>query len=266
MQVALFLLLLLSVQQPKPSPSPRSAQKDSAKPAAETHNQIAVPSPGARRPDSSESKQQGKTEEENRDDAYDRRLNHAYEWATIAGVVGGWIVLLIVRRQSQSVINVERAWLMVQIRMPASVTAGMGALVQEIGVVTNQQNPESDRHTLVALLGEATNQGKTPAWIFEWKVWCDFQNLGECPVKPDYSRPYIFKDKGLRPVPVGAESFRAINLKLRGTRGEDQFIRIYGMVRYLDIFGKKRASHFGWGIWERKQLMPIDLPAYHKIS
>ena len=264
--LCLLIALLMTpvLHQAPPNSAPISTQKNGDKPTGQTQNQIANPTPAAAVSGTSESQQTSSDKKQQGDESYEKWLYHSYEWATIIGVVGGWVVLLIVWRQSQAVINAERAWVMVHLKEPA---ANSGSFRLTIRVDAYQGDNQTTRSTTsVMVLGVAQNQGKTPAWIYEWKIRGEIVDRDRIPPKPDFTIRDFTSYKDSRPAPVGVDIFLALPCSIYGRCSDTQVIVVYGVVMYRDIFGKKRETQFGYGIWGETMLMALDSPDYHKTT
>lgn len=271
MNVTLFLLLCLTLQQTPPSAAPGGTQKETTQPQADTQNQTAKRTQSASPVSAGESQPQSTSNTKQTDDSYDKWLNHTYEWATIFGVLGGWIVLLFIWRQTQSVIKAERAWIMVDVRGPATPDT-RHRLVRE---VTTQAKPVSGEttattKTIVAPVIFCRNQGRSPCWILEVHVRAEILNRDDVPVEPDFGKEFqIIKE--IRPAGVNTDVPRSLYIQINDVRGEDaegvpQIILLYGVVFYRDIFSKKRKTVFGSCIYGDDTPMLVEFPAYHKTT
>lgn len=198
-------------------------------------------------------------------EAYEKWLYHTYEWATIAGVIGGWVVLGIIWRQTQSMTKAERAWIMVDVRTPVK-PSDHRQLVQERA---RQETPETSPtiETFVNVVLFCQNQGRTPAWILEQHIRCEIFDPGNVPTKPDFGAHFQV-EKGIRVAPVGIEIPHRYTLFVPGKCAERQVILVYGFVKYRDIFRKEHTSVFGSFIFSKNLLAPVtDLfDAYHKTT
>jgi hypothetical protein len=257
-----MLCLVPSDKKTAPGPSPSQAQQESSQPVSNAQSKITTQSQSSLGIGAHESKDASDDEKKQRDAAYDKWLYHLYEWATVAGVVGGWVVLWIIWRQSNSVVNAERAWLTVELRSPEP----SDPQIKLLQLVSEKTYSDSLTVTFVRPIVIAKNQGKTPAWIFECKIWSDFIDFRNFPGKPSFAQKRDSLDNGIMPVAAGSEVSLPVILPITSKREAGHIIRLYGFVRYTDIFGRRRKTEFGWGVWADTVLAPIDSPDFHKIA
>jgi hypothetical protein len=260
MYVALFLLLCLAFQQTPPSSAPNRAQPDATQPQTYTPNQAAKGPNGISPASADYTQTYSPTNTQQSDDGYEKWLYHSYEWATIIGVAAGWLVLFFIWRQTQSVIQAERAWIMVAVKPPA----------KQPMVNSGRSNVPPHEYTRVHVVLFCQNQGRSPAWILEQHVRAEIIDRKNVPVRPDFNKEFkILKET--RPAPVNIEVPRSIELPLPGHVGEDnegvpQTILVYGFIVYRDIFSKKHKTVFGSCIYGTDLILSLDSEAYHETT
>jgi hypothetical protein len=144
---------------------------------------------------------------------------------------------ILVWRQIRAIRRIERAWL------------GVGLVkIPKEGRTFVEYRPTADS-TFVHPFLLAKNHGKTPAWIIDWKIWCettDIYSEGGI-VKPRFKfKPRKIKG-GITMIGAGEEREFSLTGMLKG-RVEQKpgtILQFYGFVRYRDIFGKTSKTHFG---------------------
>ncbi len=254
MNVTLALLLCLTLQQALTSAYPRSAQK-TVEPATKVQRSIAIRTPFYLYVDSSEIAEHGKSEEEKREDAYEKGFDHAYKWATIAGVIGGWCVLLIVRKQGQAIINAERAWVMAELDwapMFGSITATRDAFGQPTSAITMRLRYRND--------------GNTPAWVDEIKARFEIVQLPN--KRPDIKTMARIKNGvlpyGPIPLAIGGNEYVDFPLECIGQEELRKINVVYGVIYYRDTFNKKRRTFFGFQLKGNDITYLPKFPEYNK--
>jgi len=170
-------------------------------------------------------------------------------WATwalvavgIAGTLAAIYTLAAIRRQTESLIRSERAWIMVDIEW----VPGYGGIVRnsslEDGVVVN--------YTTFPIRIICKNEGNTPAWITEISAQSQIYELihHQPPKTPDLQSTKVSRTE---PIPVAAKMdvSEDISLSSRGVLGNlgvDAIV--YGVVRYRDMFSanRDRETTFGY--------------------
>jgi hypothetical protein len=256
MHVVLFLIFYFSsFQQIPPSGPPTGTQKNTTQPQPDTHKQATQRAETIAPVGTDESHNKGPDDAKQSDEGYDKWLNHSYEWATIIGVVGGWVLLWFIWRQNQAVIRAERAWLMIDIRAPS----------KNLLVAKGTSNDAPQDHTWVNPVVFCQNQGKTPGWIIEIHIRAEIVYKKDIPPKPDFGKGFQIV-KELRPVPVNIEVPRYLPIMIGAVREEGQIVLVYGFVVYRDIFSKRRKTVFGSCVYGTDMLMPVDFAAYHETT
>jgi YD repeat-containing protein len=228
MNAASLFLFSLLVQQPPPILPPGSAQKEATQPHTNTQNKIPTSGQNASGLSNLESQNASGNEQQQRDAAYDRRLNHIYQWATVVGVIGGWVVLAVIWRQTNHLINGERAWVMVEVDWDDALRRVLGY-----------------QDTSMKIRFTYTNEGKTIAWIDE-KLAC-LQIVHELPKKPD-----IRCLEMIDPEPEWASTTGGGQLSHFFTvptiEGPGDISVIWGVIKYRDAFRGKHKTVFGFRI------------------
>jgi hypothetical protein len=183
-----------------------------------------------------------KTQKEKEDEAFDRCFQHFYWGATILGVGGGLVLLGIVWKQTKSLINAERAWLMVDMRHSTLEHNGY------------QVGDDAARVTFTC-----RNDGNTPCWLE--KMTTATAIVGKDDRLPDIAKA-IKATEFTGPMPIGpkrcAPSTISLVIPIDGSTDIGQFAVVYGRAIYRHSFRKKPAiTTFAYfsapgGAWARR--------------
>jgi hypothetical protein len=143
------------------------------------------------------------------------------------------------KKSADSLINTERAWIMVELEWVPGIFPRRFLGSQSIG------NEEQIFNTSVRIRIRYTNEGKTIAWIDE-KLAC-FQIVNELPKEPNLSLLEL-----LDPVPewVGPKGSGQLDwaFETEGQEGLGQVSVIWGVLKYRDAFNAKHQTVFGFRI------------------
>ena len=204
--------------------------------------------------------------------AYDPRqdiLYRAYLWFTVLGVLGAFVGLWVISRQTkvaaqaadaarlsaQAVINAERAWITVTIKWQQNVKA-----------VFNVDSTLSGNTLTPFITCVCKNDGNTPAWITEKGICLKLVNV--IPKEPDFSEIDIFQHE-MQPIGAGQDdSGYRLEKSCAGTQ-EDRLkstFLVYGRIRYRTIFDNAAETRFGYVITPMSNLerLPAEYPEYNK--
>jgi hypothetical protein len=170
------------------------------------------------------------------------------KWLVIVGGLQALILLLtvaVIHIQVITTRNTERAWVMAQIDGDRKQWRD-----GKVHIVLGSGTGGDSTGTWIVL--SCHNEGKSPGWIYEKKV--KFEVFSSVNPKPDFnSLPTVFK--GREPIGIGQSAIPNITElpRLEIAEGHakpgDKMV-IYGMVKYRDIFKKKRKVTFGYQIVE----------------
>lgn len=197
-------------------------------------------------------------------------LYRVYLVATIVGVAGGFIGLIVlicqtrnIGRQTQTLVSAERAWILTDV----AFSFGSGRVVHSaIPTESGQQDG-----TPVAIRLRCRNDGKTPCWITEIRGRLEItSNLSET---PDIENTEILYE-GLIPMGVNTPFHDDYSLTFwkaphhRSGHPFDEVTVAYGVVRYIDaVKGDKRETFWGYKILGSRQIMRLPkYPAYNKST
>jgi hypothetical protein len=176
-------------------------------------------------------------------------------WATIIGVVGAWIGLVVLISQTiisrtaasaakasaDAAISTERAWIMIDLeRVPA-----VGLLIY--GTSTEHGGPE--RHSISARIRcVCSNQGKTPAKILEKRATLILVTPeNPLPVEPNLE--IEIQDPVPQYLQTRDKSKRDWALSVEGREEVGTMIVVYGIVKYTHMFSDQEVySTFGYRI------------------
>jgi hypothetical protein len=208
-------------------------------------------------------------EEQAKADSLDT-LTRCYMWATIIGVIGGWIGISLVYGQFRSqkgateaamqaarsadrnadiLINSERAWLLAE-----SIPSGPhkkegrwywenGAELTDLEIITRKNKPEIIGYTI-------KNYGRTPGWITShWATARIVASAEGLPRPPDYfTKPASIFTQDVSIVYVPGQSKRNIILvpyeDLAPTAKRERFLYVYGTFTYRDVAERSHETRF----------------------
>jgi hypothetical protein len=181
-------------------------------------------------------------------------------WALVAvggaGTFAALYTLAAIRRQTESLVTSERAWVMVDIDWIPGM--GHGFLGQTVAGQIARENMT----VIVRLIYR--NEGRSPAWISEKRA--NAVAMQSLPDKPNLESAEIVMRES-EPLAIGRELKKDITLTCN-ERDEKDTVVIYEIVRYRDAFGENRETTFGYtvrlgqGTFERLE----GYPEYNKYS
>jgi hypothetical protein len=160
------------------------------------------------------------------------------------------------RMSAEALVNSERAWVMTKVCRKKECRP-------EIGEYTDHQGELCT--TISGFEWISRNDGRTPAWIIEQKLWCRIAQ--KLPDIPDISSPACIRIGGPNPLGVGESNELPIDWAwCKGKRGHpgdppsawgDRPLFIYGVVKYRDIFGQYE-TWFGYILRGEPQNLRFD--------
>jgi hypothetical protein len=153
----------------------------------------------------------------------------------------------------------ERAWIAVELT-PAG--PGAGAMLVN---VANRDDPQQQSTGLKCLL-ICKNHGKTPAW--EVKPMMRFEVFDEMPQELNFEDSECFTPFS-GPIPAiapGDNKLCSFSLKAARVMAKGQYGIAYGLVNYMDIFGKQRTTTFCHQVFGTVDIHPIESGGCHKMS
>jgi hypothetical protein len=176
-------------------------------------------------------------------------------WALVfvgsLGVVAAFITLLEIGKQTkaskdaasaallnaQAVITAERAWVM------ADLDGAPLAIFEATGTFWGGPLVETTEIQNVKLT--CRNQGRSPAWIDRVRAQVDIVDSDSVSIDP-----ILRKGTHGPMVPLGAgeEESRILKLRCEGRRKPEEFLSIYVLIEYRDIFGEKRETQLGYSV------------------
>jgi hypothetical protein len=158
-------------------------------------------------------------------------------WQTRATASAAKAALL----NAQALINSERAWIMADL-----CSYGKDPEIFEIVEGTADYRGEGSVETTKVRLVKLTckNQGRSPAWIDV--VYGQVRIVNPTTVATD---PLKEGNHGpMEPIGPGGEDSRSLDLECRGTRRGGEFLSIYVVIEYRDIFDRKRETFLGYSV------------------
>jgi hypothetical protein len=160
--------------------------------------------------------------------------------ATQASAKATEVAAIAAQRNSEVLINSERAWILAElgwykgdrlhVAEHTSLVAGRPATCTEARVLLTFRN-----------------EGKSPAWVQEIYAHLSIAARSTVETIPKREDMTSFKTVDVV-VGAGKEKFRALQLQCTGHRTKDEFLRVYVIVEYKDIFESKRETMVGYGI------------------
>jgi len=181
-------------------------------------------------------------------------------WALVvvgtAGTIAALCTLATIRRQTESLITSERAWVMVDVDWIPGMGRGF------VGRTVAGRSTTENMTVIVRLTYK--NEGRSPAWIAEKRA--NVKALHSLPAKPDLDSAEVIQREP-EPLAIGRELKKDITLTCNERDADDTAV-VYGVVRYRDAFGENRETTFGYvvrlgqGTFERL----AGYPEYNKYT
>ena len=143
------------------------------------------------------------------------------------------------RLNAQALIDAERAWVMAEL---SAYGDSLRTLVGE-GYETGHGLYQSISVENVKLT--LRNQGKTPAWIENVRAQVDIVDSTSVRNEPVLRGG---TQGSMEPLGAGEERSRSLELVCDGRREGDQFLSIYVVITYRDIFGRSHETTLGYSV------------------
>jgi hypothetical protein len=167
------------------------------------------------------------------------------DWFTGALVFVGFLQvwalvgqMRLVKSQDDHFKNSERAWLLADLSWWRE-GLNVALLSERTGF-----DPEA-RFTVVTAKLTCRNEGKSPAWIDEVRT------KGEIVKRPNNVAPdkeSLQCNGPMQPAGADKESFKVLQIKCRGHATKEDFVCLYVLVEYHDIFGIPRETKLGYAL------------------
>ncbi|HWY20342.1 MAG TPA: hypothetical protein VNX26_03925 [Candidatus Acidoferrum sp.] len=150
-----------------------------------------------------------------------------------------------IKRQALSAeaqLAAESPWIMVNIEYSPGMKGRF------LGTSKVRDEPET-HHTDFIFRFDCINHGRTPALITEKRATLKIIPKNSLPPKPDLKATEVFDDRA-EPLAAGKESLtkRDEHFSAPGYQGLDEWVVLYGVVRYRDVFGRDRQTTFGYEV------------------
>lgn len=142
---------------------------------------------------------------------------------------------------AQAVITAERAWIMADLSW-----YGDSLRIFE-GTGTFWGGPMVETTDIQNIKLTCKNQGKTPAWVDRVHGQVDIVDSGSVMIDPILRKGH---HGPMGPLGAGEEQSRSLELRCEGHRRPGEFLSVYVVIEYRDIFGKKRETHLGYSVSE----------------
>jgi hypothetical protein len=140
---------------------------------------------------------------------------------------------------AQAVINAERAWIMAELGdwgKPLQIVEGVGSFHGQAAVETTE---------IRSVKLTCKNRGKSPAWIDMVYAQVNIVDSTTDWVDP----PKTVGNHGpMEPLGPGEEGFRSLELRCPGRRNGGEFLSIFVVIEYRDIFDVKRKTVLGYSV------------------
>jgi hypothetical protein len=186
--------------------------------------------------------------QDSRPEAKSAPITHG-EWL-IAGITAvyaliSYFTLKAIKRQALSAeaeLAAQSPWIMVNIEH----TPGMHG--RFLGTSREGNEPET-HHTDFIFRFDCINHGQTPALITEKRANLIIVRKNSLPKHPDLTATRVFDDRA-EPLAAGKESVmkRDEHFSAPGYQSLDDWVVLYGVVKYRDVFGRDRQTTFGYEV------------------
>ncbi len=163
---------------------------------------------------------------------------------------------------AQAVIEAERAWIFAELGTYAIPRPNI-----QHGTSSSGDGTPIERTEIMNIKLTCKNQGKTPAWIDAIHAQLDIVDsrwqIEDQPVLRSV------RGKGnqgtLPPIGAGEEQSRSLTLVCDGYRKDrDEFLSIYGVIEYHDIFGKHRETVLAYSADENNLVPQSGVPGRNR--
>jgi hypothetical protein len=185
------------------------------------------------------------------------KLEVQMEPLVLVGIVQTLVLagtILVIWKQLSTARNAQRAWVMVDVKHNAQKWADGQVHVLE------GSGAGGDTTSFYAML-VCKNEGSSPGWIDEKRV--KFEIVSSLPRSPHFESAQ-FSQAG--PIPIGTAQSDSVPFEPTavGRQEENKLTVIYGIVKYRDIFGKRRRTTFAYRILNGELRRLEGYPEYNK--
>jgi hypothetical protein len=189
------------------------------------------------------------------------------EWL-IAGITAvyaviSYFMLRAIKRQASAAeadIAAQSPWIMVNVEYSPGMTGPF------LGTSSGKDIEGVQQHTDFIFRFDCVNHGRTPALITEKSATLKMVPKGKLPNNPDLTSLTVF-DRRVEPLAAGEKSKQGKDeyLSVPGYRSLDEWIVLYGVVKYRDVFGRDRQTTFGYEVTlgDKIERLP-GYPEYNK--
>jgi hypothetical protein len=142
---------------------------------------------------------------------------------------------------AQAVITAERAWVMADLSWYGESLR----IVEETGTFGGGPTVETTEIENIKLT--CKNQGKSPAWIDVVHGQIDIVDSTSVCIDP------IMRNGNhgpMGPLGAGEEQSRSLELRCKGRIKPHEFLSVYVVIEYRDIFEKTHETHIGYSVSE----------------
>ncbi len=155
------------------------------------------------------------------------------------------LTFFMIKRQARAAegdLAAQSPWIMVNIEYSPGMSGPF------LGTSRHGNEPET-HHTDFIFRFNCINHGRTPAMITEKRASLIIVPKNTLPKNPDLRATTMFDDR-TEPLAAGGESLmkRDEHFSAPGYRGLDDWIVLYGVVKYRDVFGRDRQTTFGYEV------------------
>ena len=156
---------------------------------------------------------------------------------------------------AEAVIVAERAWVMADLGWHGDSPRIFN------GTGTFWGGPTVETTEIQNIRLTCKNQGKTPAWIDRVYAQVDIVDSTSVAIDPVLRGG----DHGpMGPLGAGEEQSTSLELRCEGHRRPDEFLSVYVVIEYQDIFGKKHETHIGYSISGNSLVRQNGLPGRNR--
>jgi hypothetical protein len=142
---------------------------------------------------------------------------------------------------AEALINSERAWIMAELRSYGNYSEQF-EIAEGTAEYPGEGSVKTTRVNLVKLA--CKNQGRSPAWIDA--VYGQLSIVNSTTVAMDPSK--AGNQGPMQPIGPGGKRSRSLELVCRGIRHSGEFLSIYVVIEYRDIFDRKRETFLGYSV------------------
>jgi hypothetical protein len=144
---------------------------------------------------------------------------------------------------AEALINSERAWIMAELCSYGKYSEQF-EIAEGTAEYREEGSVETTRVNLVKLV--CKNQGRSPAWIDA--VYGQLSIVNSTTVA--MAHPKAGNQGPMQPIGPGGKRSRGLELVCRGIRKSGEFLSIYVVIEYRDIFDRKRETCLGYSVHE----------------